>query len=153
MLQHQSNGRHARYRCQAEEGLFTYFQHQGAPHSPSFGNHTIIIADHYGSFTPNAQSRVAVSQPGAVMQKDSIDRWRSIRNAIDIASWDCRTANTRAISAHSAAAGGAANSSGAITLISSDAPGTYAFENRTQGERIAKPKLNTLSSRLVLQNQ
>ncbi|NMM37732.1 MAG: type VI secretion system tip protein VgrG [Glaciimonas sp.] len=149
--QYQESDLHFVMRLLAEEGLFTYFQHQGDPHSPSFGSHTLIIADHNGSFTPNAQSHIAFSQPGAVMQRDSIDRWRSVRrwhtNAIAIASWDYRTANTRTVSATSAAHSATANSSDATTLLAQDAPGAYAFENRAQGERIANNQLQAIEAR------
>jgi hypothetical protein len=59
-----------------EEGLFHYFEHSGDAASPSLGNHTMVIADHNGSFKPNAQAGIDFTQPGAVMKRDSMDRWR-----------------------------------------------------------------------------
>ena len=44
--------------------------------SASLGSHTVVIADHNGSFQPNAQASIADSQPGAVMPQDTMDRWR-----------------------------------------------------------------------------
>ena len=43
--------------------------------SASLGSHTVVIADHNGSFQPNAQASIADSQPGAVMPQDTMDRW------------------------------------------------------------------------------
>jgi type VI secretion system secreted protein VgrG len=55
----------------------------------------MVIADHNGSFKPNAQPDVRYTQPGAVMKEDSMDRWRSeLRlqtNAIELRSWDYRS--------------------------------------------------------------
>ena len=44
--------------------------------SASLGSHSLVIADHNGSFQPNAQASIADSQSGAVMPQDTMDRWR-----------------------------------------------------------------------------
>ncbi|HWW68813.1 MAG TPA: type VI secretion system Vgr family protein, partial [Duganella sp.] len=64
-------------RLMHEEGLFHYFEHSGDAASPGLGGHTMVIADHNGSFKPNAQASIAFSQPGATMQQDTLDRWRT----------------------------------------------------------------------------
>ena len=48
----------------------------GSAGSASLGSHTVVIADHNGSFQPNAQASIADSRPGAVMPQDTMDRWR-----------------------------------------------------------------------------
>ena len=115
-----------------EEGLFYFFEHEGAPSSPALGSHTMVIADHNGAFQPNPQSQVAFTQPGAVMKADSIDRWRLearlLTNAVEMGSWDYRAVRQRLVAA--------AGTSG-IELTSRDAPGLYAWETREQGQRIA----------------
>ena len=77
-------------RLMHEEGLFTYFEHSGDADSPGLGSHTLVIADHNGSFKPNQQASIAYTQPGATMQQDSLDRWRTeLRlqtNAIELSS-------------------------------------------------------------------
>ena len=46
-------------RLWAEEGLFTWFEHQGDAHDlRTLGAHTLVIADHNGAFAPNAQPRI-----------------------------------------------------------------------------------------------
>jgi type VI secretion system secreted protein VgrG len=86
-------------RLMSEEGLFYYFEHSGDAASPGLGSHTMVIADHNGSFKPNAQAGIAFTQPGAVMKRDSMDRWRlELRqqtNAIEISSWDYRSLSHR----------------------------------------------------------
>ena len=46
-----------------------------AANAGSAGSHTLAIADHNGSFQPNAQASIADSRPGAVMPQDTMDRW------------------------------------------------------------------------------
>jgi type VI secretion system secreted protein VgrG len=133
-------------RLMLEEGLFWWFAHQGDAASPSLGSHTLVIADHNGVFAPNAQAAIDFSQPGAVMKSDCIDRWRSERrwqtNAIELVSWDYRSIDPRPVAAHSAAA----SSADPLPLVSQDAPGIYAYENREQGQRIATNQLQALEA-------
>lgn len=119
-------------RRMREEGLFYYFEHSGDAASPGLGSHTMVIADHNGSFQPNAQASVRFTQPGAVMSEDAIDRWRSeLRwTAGGIASWDYRSNSTRPVPA-----AGASAAPGAPPTR--DAPGAYAYASREHGQRIA----------------
>ena len=48
-------------RLMAEEGLFCWFEHEAAE-GDALGLHTLVIADHNGSFKPNAQASIAFSQ-------------------------------------------------------------------------------------------
>ncbi|MEX5746361.1 type VI secretion system Vgr family protein [Massilia sp. X63] len=130
-------------RLMHEEGLFYYFEHRGDPDSASLGSHTMVIADHNGAFTPNVQSSVAFTRPGAVMKADSIDRWRTeVRqstNAIEMGSWDYRSARPRQVCAAGADAGDTLS-------CSRDAPGLYAWADREQGERIAKNQIEAIEA-------
>ena len=130
-------------RLMHEEGLFTFFEHSGAPGNPSLGSHTLVIADHNGAFTPNVQPSVEFTQPGAVMQADSIDRWRIesrlSTNAIELGSWDYRTVRQRRTGM------GAANTDAPL-LTSRDAPGVYAWPRREQAERIARNQVEALEA-------
>jgi type VI secretion system VgrG family protein len=126
-------------RLMYEEGLFYYFEHSGDAGSAQLGSHTLVIADHNGSFQPNAQAEVRFTQPGAVMREDSVDRWRSVARpavgTVTLGSWDYRAIGTRPVSASTAEG---------IGLASSDAPGTYAYPTRAQGQRIADHQLQAL---------
>ena len=85
---------------------FHYFEHSGDAASAGLGSHTMVIADHNGSFRPNAQAEIAFAEPGATMRQDSLDRWRSeVRlqtNAIELGSWDYRSLGMRPVQAASA---------------------------------------------------
>jgi type VI secretion system VgrG family protein len=130
-------------RLMREEGLFYYFEHSGDAASPGLGSHTMVIADHNGSFQPNAQANVRFTQPGAVISEDVIDRWRSAlcwtAGGIDIASWDYRGNSTRPVSASAASADAGAP-------VSRDAPGAYAYSSREHGQRIAARQMEALEA-------
>lgn len=134
-------------RLLAEEGLFYYVEHSGDSGGESLGAHTVVIADHNGSFKANARSTVAFSQVGAVMAQDSVDRWRSVRrwqtNSVEILTWDYRQAAVR--EASSASTGD--NASDKLVLASRDAPGLYANENRAQAERQAASQMQAIEAR------
>ncbi|WP_338768323.1 type VI secretion system Vgr family protein [Massilia sp. METH4] len=124
-------------RLMREEGLFYYFEHSGDPGSAALGGHTLVIADHNGSFQPNAQATVRFTQPGAMMREDSMDRWRCELRAtpagVELDSWDYRGLGTRRVSA--------ADGEGPV---SRDTPGTYAYTSREHGQRIADRQLEAL---------
>lgn len=126
-------------RLMSEEGLFYYFEHSGDTEGAGFGSHTMVIADHNGSFTPNAQHEIRFTQPGAVMKEDSIDRWRTTlhqrSNAVELASWDYRTTSPRPVAAASGVG---------PTLTLRDIPGAYAYATREQGQRLADNQLKAL---------
>jgi len=127
-------------RLMHEEGLFHYFEHHAAPNTPQLGMHTLVIADHNGSFRDNAQAAVRFTQPGAVMREDSIDRWRTVSrpvaSTVDLGSWDYRSLGSRRVSAGSGES--------ALSLTHSDTPGSYAYPTRAQGQRIADNQLQAL---------
>lgn len=131
-------------RLMCEEGLFYYFEHEGDANAPSLGRHQMVIADHNGAFKSNAQASVRFTQAGAVMKEDCIDRWRcELRqqtNAIELRSWDYRSVNCRPVASSSPPAG-------ASELVCRDAPGIYAYPNRTAGQHIADRQMQVLEAR------
>lgn len=126
-------------RLMSEEGLFFFFEHAGNPGSTDFGHHTLVIADRNHVFVPNAQANVRYTQAGAVMEEDSLDRWRvearMQANAVELVSWDYRARKRRT------AASGAYE--GKI-LRSRDVPGAYAYSSSTQAQRIADNRMQGL---------
>ena len=129
-------------RLMHEEGLFYYFEHSAAPDSPRLGSHTLVIADHNGSFKANPQAEVRFTQPGAVMREDSIDRWcmtsRSVVGETAISSWDYRSRSTRAVNIRAQQAGDLPG------LRTADVPGAYAYPTPAQGQRIADNQLQAM---------
>jgi len=131
-------------RLMSEEGLFFYFEHQGAANSRDLGSHRLVIADHNGAFKTNTQAEVRFSRPGAVMREDSMDRWRHearlLATGVAIQSWDYRSGGKRPVSAEGMQAG-------PIGMVSSDAPGQYAYPGRERGQRIADNQMEALETR------
>jgi len=129
-------------RLMYEEGLFHFFEHAGDVGNASLGSHTMVVADHNGAFEPNAQPSIRYTQPGAVMREDSIDRWRTesrLRtDAVEMGSWDYRTAGQRQVSA--------AGVGGDSSLTSRDGPGVYAWADREQGQRIVTRQIEALEA-------
>lgn len=130
-------------RLMREEGLFYYFEHAGDPTSSSLGAHTMVIADHNGSFQANAQESVRFKQPGAVMKEDSMDRWRTSMhlraNAVELSSWDYRTRGMRPVSA-------TGSSAQQPHLPVRDVAGAYGYETREQGQRMADNRMKALDA-------
>jgi type VI secretion system VgrG family protein len=123
-------------RLMSEAGLFYYFEHGAARNTAQLGSLTMVIADHNGSFKPNAQAEVRFTQPGAVMREDSIDRWRI--TARSVVGETARANSSRAVSASACEAGNEP------ALTSRDTPGAYACQSHAQGRRIADNHLKAL---------
>lgn len=121
-----------------EEGLFYYFEHGADGDSPALGRHTLVIADHNGSFKPHAPLDVRFTRPGAVMRDDSIDRWsysvRSVVEDVSMRSWDYRGHHAHPVQAGTERAS-------AASLATRDAPGAYAYPTIGDGQRIASNQL------------
>ncbi|QYF95957.1 type VI secretion system tip protein VgrG [Massilia sp. PAMC28688] len=129
-------------RLMSEEGLFHYFEHAGAPGSPALGQHTMVIADHNGSFQPNVQSSIDFTQSSAVMKRDGLDRWRTeLRqqaDSVEVLSWDYRRNSARSAAATAGQAG--------LPAVR-EALGPYAFETADQGQRLVDNLVQSLGAR------
>jgi uncharacterized protein involved in type VI secretion and phage assembly len=127
----------------SEEGLFYYFEHEGAPGTPAWAATGWSSPTTMARSSPGIQPFVRFTQPGAVMQEDSIDRWRcelKLRtNAIELSSWDYRTLDRRPVSSSSTQAD--------IGLVIRDFCGPYAYPGRSHGQRLADRQLQALEAR------
>jgi type VI secretion system secreted protein VgrG len=133
-------------RLMSEEGLFHFFEHIGDPDSPSLGSHTMVIADHNGSFKPNAHASINFTQSSAVMKQDGLDRWRTEfrqqADAIDIESWDYR-----ALTSRTSSGAGSTGGKDAAPMVTKESMGAYAFETHEQGQRMADNLLQAVAAR------
>jgi len=129
-------------RLMSEEGLFSYFEHDGDPYAPALGGHTMVIGDSNDMFVPNASAAVHFTRSAATMTEDGIDRWRSeariIADGVDLRSWDYRTRSVRAVSTSSGERPG---------LLCADVPGSYAYPTREHGGQLAERQLQALEAR------
>ena len=136
-------------RLLAEEGLFCWFEHE-MTEGETLGRHTLVIADHNGAFTDNAQPRFRYTQSGATLAEDSLDRWQA-RERIDSAesqssSWDYRSLASRPQHAVTAQAAGAMPAAAAW-----HDPGQYAWQSLAHGERMLGNQRQALDARLARQ--
>jgi type VI secretion system secreted protein VgrG len=131
-------------RLLAEEGLFCWFEHQGDTSSTSLGAHTLVIADHNGAFAPAAPGSVRYTQSAsASFSEDGLQRFSPRRalatDSIELSSYDYRGLGLRPVAA-------AAAQIGDVPLTAVDVPGVYAYEDTTQGERLAQRWLEALQA-------
>jgi type VI secretion system VgrG family protein len=129
-------------RLMSEEGLFSYFEHDGNPYAPALGGHTMVIGDSNDMFVQNAHAAVRFTRSAATMTEDGIDRWRSeirvVADGVDLRSWDYRTRSVRAVST---------SSGNGPRLLCADTPGPYAYPTREHGEQIAERQLQALEAK------
>ncbi|WOB07030.1 type VI secretion system Vgr family protein [Piscinibacter gummiphilus] len=133
-------------RLMAEEGLFSWFEHE-ASEGDTLGQHTLVIADHNGCFKPNVQSRVRYTQSAsASFKEDSITRFDEARRVaptvLSAASWDHRSVSQPAAEA----TGDERISANSLALALRDQPGTYAYETASQAERLVRRHLEAVQA-------
>lgn len=123
-------------RLLAEEGLFGWFEHEGDASSDSLGTHTLVIADSNAAFAPASQPVVRFTQSAsASFGEDGLQRFGPSRglviDSVSLASYDYRGLGLRPVAA-------AAAQVGDVALPADDVPGVYAYEDTSQGERLAQ---------------
>jgi len=132
-------------RLWAEEGLFAWFEHEGAAGSEHLGRHTLVIADHNGACQPNAQARIRYTQAGATLKEDALQQWDGVRRVgateLHTASWDHRTVNS-----HRASQQVSPEHGQPFALAHTDQPGHYAYESAAQAERRARLQREALEA-------
>lgn len=133
-------------RLLAEEGLFCWFEHQ-AEEGDTLGKHTLIIADHNGAFTDNAQPRIRFTQAGATLSEDSLDQWHGLRQLDTVetnaSSWDYRSLSTRPQGARSSI-----DSGSLPKTVAWHDPGQYAWQNSAYGERMLGNQRQAIDARM-----
>lgn len=133
-------------RLLAEEGLFYYFEHEAAD-GDALGLHRMVIADRNDVFKDNAQASIRFGRADATASEDVITEWQGERqwqtNAVELATWDYRTASLRSatLSTHHD------NGEQASPLTDTDYVGQYAFEDAEQAQRIARIAMESLEVR------
>ena len=134
-------------RLMREEGLFFWFEHQGAASDPGLGAHTLVIADHNGALVPNAQPTARFTQAGPSLPEDSLTAWReraALHTAgITLASHDYRSLSMRPQTSDADPVAGNAPVPG---LRLDDVPGIYAYEDAAQGERLVRRQMQAFDA-------
>jgi type VI secretion system secreted protein VgrG len=136
-------------RLLLEEGLFCWWEHE-AGDGDTLGQHTLVIADHNGAIKPCSQARVRFTQADMALEQDSLTRWQrraAVHTArIEQASQDYRSnGGAVALRAQSQSALNAPDALSDLTLT--DIPGLYAYEDSSQGQRLALRQMQALDAR------
>lgn len=126
-------------RLLAEEGVFYWFEHSGAPGEETLGSHTLVLADHNQAFRDLGSVRFHRSD--VTEREDSLTDWAQTRcwqaGRLRRTSWDYRAPGTREVEA-----GTGATIPPAAEDV--DAAGPYAWPDRAAGERMAERQLEAL---------
>ncbi|WP_036212016.1 type VI secretion system Vgr family protein, partial [Novilysobacter arseniciresistens] len=126
-------------RLLADEGLFYWVEHEGAPGDDSLGAHTVVIADHNDAFADLGAVRFhrsdVTERDDGIRHWSAAHRWQTGR--LKRASWDYRRLDTR-----DAELDGDAH--GAVVAEDSDIAGPYAWPDRATGERHLERQLEAL---------
>lgn len=134
-------------RLLREEGLFWWFEHE-AGEGETLGRHILVIADHNGALAPAQPERVRYTQAVGSLAEDSLHHWSEQRRThvaqLNLASWDYRSVGDRPVQALET---GPCSATGTAWA---DAPGLYAYEDSTQGERLVRCWMDALASRAHL---
>ncbi|MDB5802576.1 MAG: hypothetical protein JWL63_3515, partial [Rhodocyclales bacterium] len=134
-------------RLLAAEGITYFIEHTGDSSSPALGQHAVVFADHSGAFKPNAQSSIRFTRAAATESDDSIQEFSTAvswnTQAVELASWDYRSADTQPVAAWGNDADGGGEGTG---LTSWDMPGAYSWPDRETGERLARCRLDSDSA-------
>lgn len=133
-------------RLLAQEGLFYYFEHE-AGEGEALGVHRMVIADRNAAFADNPQPVIRFGRADATASEDAITVWQAQRqwqtNAIEVASWDYRSASLRCatVATHHD------NGENATALVDADYVGQYAFADAAQAQRLAAVAMESLEVR------
>ncbi|NZA28139.1 type VI secretion system tip protein VgrG [Luteimonas sp. SJ-92] len=126
-------------RLLAEEGIFCWFEHDGDAASDTFGQHTLVLADHGDAFADAGAvryHRADVTERGdGIQQWSTARRWQTGRLAR--ASWDYRSLGLRPAIAEG-------ETFGDVVAEDSDPAGPYGWHDSAQGERRARQQLEAL---------
>ncbi|MEZ0470329.1 type VI secretion system Vgr family protein [Luteimonas salinilitoris] len=126
-------------RLLAEEGIFGWFEHAGDVAADTFGEHTLVLADHGEAFADAGPVRYHRSD--ATEREDGIQQWSSARRwqtgRLARASWDYRSLGMRPATADG-------ERFGDVTAEDDDIAGPYAWHDSAQGERRARQHLEAL---------
>lgn len=126
-------------RLLADEGLFYWVEHDGAPGDDSLGAHTVVIADHNDAFADAGPVRFhrsdVTERDDGIQHWSAAHRWQTGR--LKRASWDYRRLDTRDIELDG-------DASAALAAEDSDIAGPYAWQDRATGERFIERQLEAL---------
>ena len=129
-------------RLLADEGLFYWFEHEGAPGDDTLGRHVMVIADHNQAC--GELGTVRYHRADATERADSLQRWSPARRLhptrLARASWDYRSVGLRPASAESVAV------HADVVIEDTDVTAPYAWCDGAHGARLAARQLEAVQA-------
>ena len=129
-------------RLLADEGLFYWFEHEGAPGDDTLGRHVMVIADHNQAC--GELGTVRYHRADATERADSLQRWSPARRLhptrLARASWDYRSVGLRPASAESVAV------HADVVIEDTDVTDPYAWCDGAHGARLAARQLEAVQA-------
>lgn len=127
------------HRLLADEGIFYWFEHEGAKDDDTLGRHVMVLADHVDACADAGAVRFhradATEREDAIQQWSPVRRWQTGRLAR--ASWDYRSLGLRPASAEG-------DVHGDVVPEDEDIAGPYAWIDGAQGELRARRQMEAL---------
>ena len=121
------------HRLLADEGIFYWFEHEGAKDDETLGRHVMVLADHMDACTD--AGAVRFHRADATERKDAIQQWSPVRRwqtgRLARASWDYRSLAMRPASAEGEVHGD-------VVPEDEDTAGPYAWIDGANGELRAR---------------
>ncbi len=147
-VQYQESDLDFALRLMREEGLVCWWEHSGDASSPSLGSHTLVIADHNGAVATNIQPTVRFTASDHTLGEDSLERWADLNRVttarVTLSSRDHRSLGLRPVSADVGADVGTVAAMPELAIV--DVPGAYAYEDMSQGQRLATCQAQALAA-------
>ena len=127
------------HRLLADEGIFYWFEHEGAKDDDTLGRHVMVLADHMDACAD--AGAVRFHRADATERKDAIQQWSPVRRwqtgRLARASWDYRSLAMRPASAEGEVHGD-------VVPEDEDTAGPYAWIDGAHGELRARRQMEAL---------
>ncbi|PJK01346.1 type VI secretion system tip protein VgrG [Lysobacteraceae bacterium NML91-0213] len=129
-------------RLLADEGLFYWFEHEGAPDAGALGRHVLVIADHNEACAE--LGAVRYHRADATERGDSLQAWSPARRLhptrLARASWDYRGLGLRPAAAE------ADTVCADVVIEDADVTAPYAWCDAAHGQRLASRQLEAMQA-------
>lgn len=126
-------------RLWADEGVFHFFEHSGAPDTSTLGQHTLVLGDHNAAFGPSSPKTYAYHRRDATERANTLQQVRVRRQLrptqVVRGSWDYRTLSQRPAQT---------GADGALPIEDHDVSGAYAYRTQAEGDRQTQRQLDAL---------
>lgn len=124
-------------RLLAEEGVYTWFEHEGEAESANFGQHTLVLADHHADI--KTLGCVRFHRGDATERSDTVQHWEDAHtwrvSQLQRSTWDYRSTRRMQGSAQAGEGDG-------FGICDTDTCGPYGWQTDARGQERAQQHLD-----------